>query len=379
MADIVLKTDEGIELVLTPHPEVTIELGDITGPRGLQGETGMQGIQGEVGPTGPTGLQGETGANGTDGVDGVVQAIVAGTNITVDSTDPANPIVSASGGEGTSDHGVLTGLTDDDHTQYHNDTRGDARYYVKSAVDAYLADKGVKLSVPQFTVPVRAASGSGEVDDSRPWTSAATGATFAYRGTDGVLSVGTPTATDHATTKTYVDTADTASRDRANHTGTQAISTITGLQAALDANNGGMTAYTPTLTNITLGNGTLTARYKLVDGLVFFEVSILYGSTTAITTPDSTSDYTLRPRVSLPLQGRVNSWTAVQIGNTNSANLPGASRMFFDASGLSGYTSSLSPQWYNDSSFLDMGLDLNTPVIGAVGDRITWTGWYEKL
>lgn len=29
---------------------------------------------------------------------------------------------------GISDHGGLTGLSDDDHTQYHNDTRGDARY-----------------------------------------------------------------------------------------------------------------------------------------------------------------------------------------------------------------------------------------------------------
>jgi hypothetical protein len=29
---------------------------------------------------------------------------------------------------GVSDHGALTGLTDDDHTQYHNDARGDARY-----------------------------------------------------------------------------------------------------------------------------------------------------------------------------------------------------------------------------------------------------------
>jgi hypothetical protein len=29
---------------------------------------------------------------------------------------------------GTSDHGQLTGLTDDDHTQYYNQTRGDARY-----------------------------------------------------------------------------------------------------------------------------------------------------------------------------------------------------------------------------------------------------------
>jgi len=30
--------------------------------------------------------------------------------------------------EGVSDHGGLTGLNDDDHPQYHNDARGDARY-----------------------------------------------------------------------------------------------------------------------------------------------------------------------------------------------------------------------------------------------------------
>lgn len=31
-------------------------------------------------------------------------------------------------GGGVTDHGALTGLSDDDHGQYHNDTRGDARY-----------------------------------------------------------------------------------------------------------------------------------------------------------------------------------------------------------------------------------------------------------
>ena len=31
-------------------------------------------------------------------------------------------------GGGSSDHGALTGLLDDDHPQYHNDARGDARY-----------------------------------------------------------------------------------------------------------------------------------------------------------------------------------------------------------------------------------------------------------
>jgi hypothetical protein len=42
---------------------------------------------------------------------------------------------------GVSDHGLLTGLTDDDHTQYHNDTRGDARYYTKSVVDTAMGGK----------------------------------------------------------------------------------------------------------------------------------------------------------------------------------------------------------------------------------------------
>ena len=32
------------------------------------------------------------------------------------------------GGGGVSDHGALTGLADDDHTQYLNNARGDARY-----------------------------------------------------------------------------------------------------------------------------------------------------------------------------------------------------------------------------------------------------------
>jgi hypothetical protein len=36
---------------------------------------------------------------------------------------------------GVSDHGALTGLSDDDHPQYHNDTRGDIRYYTKTSLD----------------------------------------------------------------------------------------------------------------------------------------------------------------------------------------------------------------------------------------------------
>lgn len=34
------------------------------------------------------------------------------------------------------DHGLLLGLGDDDHSQYHNDARGDARYYTETELDA---------------------------------------------------------------------------------------------------------------------------------------------------------------------------------------------------------------------------------------------------
>ena len=32
------------------------------------------------------------------------------------------------------DHGSLAGLGDDDHSHYHNDTRGDARYILRSGL-----------------------------------------------------------------------------------------------------------------------------------------------------------------------------------------------------------------------------------------------------
>lgn len=52
------------------------------------------------------------------------------------------PPATGGGGEGgVTDHGALTGLGDDDHTQYLNNARGDVRYYGKSATDSLLDDK----------------------------------------------------------------------------------------------------------------------------------------------------------------------------------------------------------------------------------------------
>jgi hypothetical protein len=56
----------------------------------------------------------------------------------------------------------------------------------------------------------------------------------------GQFEVGTPTIDAHAATKAYVDTAETVASDRANHTGTQTLSTISdaGTAAALDTGTG---------------------------------------------------------------------------------------------------------------------------------------------
>jgi len=52
----------------------------------------------------------------------------------------SNPVFWKVQTTGVSDHGELTGLSDDDHTQYHNDARGDARYPQRSNNLSDLAD-----------------------------------------------------------------------------------------------------------------------------------------------------------------------------------------------------------------------------------------------
>ncbi|GHA15064.1 hypothetical protein GCM10007989_07270 [Devosia pacifica] len=72
------------------------ETGD-QGPQGIQGVQGEQGETGAQGPQGIQGEQGETGPQGAQGDPGVVQSIAGGTNISIDSSDPANPVVNTSG------------------------------------------------------------------------------------------------------------------------------------------------------------------------------------------------------------------------------------------------------------------------------------------
>ncbi len=68
----------------------------------------------EVIEVGTKGQKGDKGAKGDPGAPGVVQSIIAGSGVTVDSSDPANPVVSAISGAGTwgSITGTLSNQTD---------------------------------------------------------------------------------------------------------------------------------------------------------------------------------------------------------------------------------------------------------------------------
>ncbi len=73
---------------------LTLPKGD-KGDTGDEGPQGLKGDKGDTGDTGPQGLKGDKGDKGDQGDDGVIQSVVAGPNITVDNTDPANPVISS--------------------------------------------------------------------------------------------------------------------------------------------------------------------------------------------------------------------------------------------------------------------------------------------
>jgi hypothetical protein len=75
--------------------------------------------------------------------DRVAALLVAGTNITLTYNDVSNTLTidAAGGGGGVTDHGALTGLADDDHTQYLTEARASALHYTHGEVDILLADK----------------------------------------------------------------------------------------------------------------------------------------------------------------------------------------------------------------------------------------------
>jgi len=155
------------------------------------------------------------------------------------------------GGPGVTDHGALTGLDDDDHPQYLTQARGDARYYTSTEVDAQVAAEAGLRAVADSTLdgrlaaveaipPAHAARHATDGDD--PISPASIGAAPASHvhadattSTAGFMPAADKAKLDGIATGATANATDAFLRSRLNHTDTQPISSVAGLQAALDA------------------------------------------------------------------------------------------------------------------------------------------------
>jgi len=172
----------------------------------------------------------ETGARGADGAAGGLQSIDAGDGIEVDNTDPENPIVSAKvetvhGREG--DVVAVAGDYTDEQVSV-DDTDFSPMGITGSNVHAILLSivtgfSGIVVTILDF---ITTKAFDKTVDDLDDVTAGTTNKHF--------TGIEKTKLSGIATGATANDT-DANLKNRANHTGAQAISTVTDLQSTLDA------------------------------------------------------------------------------------------------------------------------------------------------
>lgn len=128
------------------------------------------------------------------------------------------------------------------------------------------------------------------------------------------------------------------------------------------------TTYTPTWTNLTVGNGTLKAAYEQIGKTVRFRIGLLFGSTTTVTG---------RIDVSLPVTAK-SDWPSFHpfLGYAldNSAGLSIA--MF--ASIAASRTAVYADVWAANTNYVQGALSSGTvPFTWATSDQLSITGEYE--
>ena len=137
--------------------------------------------------------------------------------------------------EGITDHGLLSGLSDDDHPQYLNEARHDSLPFD----NPHSVTKG----------QVGLGSVDNTSDEDKPVSLAQQAAL------DLKYDASNPNGYE---TPTELNARDAANRNRANHTGTQTVSTISDFAAGVQANE--------TVTSLSLNTSTNILTYVKEDG-----------------------------------------------------------------------------------------------------------------
>lgn len=161
------------------------------------------------------------------------RGLVAGTNVTIDRTNPAAPVISAAGGGGGAVDSVngQTGVVVLDADDI---AEGATNHYYPSADESKLA--GIE-SGAQVNVATDIAQSTRTATTVLITSSTGADATLTAASTTeaGLQTAADKTKLDGVATGATANSSDATLLARGNHTGTQAISTVTGLQAALDA------------------------------------------------------------------------------------------------------------------------------------------------
>jgi hypothetical protein len=200
------------------------------------------GPQGPIGPPGPEGPQGPIGSPGNQTASGVL----TGNNITFTREDTTTFTVD------------VTALYDD--TNLVTSVNGNT--------GAITVQETLVSSTNIKTINNESLLGSGNIDiNSAEWGNI-TGTLSSQTDLQNALDTKLESSdiADFETT-TQLSNRDTANRDRANHTGSQAIATVTGLQDALNAKQDELVSGTNIKTvdgNSILGSGNITINNKTI-------------------------------------------------------------------------------------------------------------------
>lgn len=131
---------------------------------------------------------------------------------------------------------------------------------------------------------------------------------------------------------------------------------------------GAFTSFTPVWTNLTVGNGTNTGRYAVVNELVFMQVDVVFGSTTSISG---------EVRLELPVEADAfrldGTGGQVWYEDDTGTDYNGGTMRFNS-------TEILLRVWNSSTTYLSgTALSSTIPFTWATSDKLTVTHWYRKL